>query len=272
MKYLLLILALALGGCGGGGPNAGTCFGSQGVCNPTSGNPVFPTTPSQPEQPSQPAATGANGIWTGTTNTGRSLAGVFLDDDTAWIFYTVAGNPNLLAGVAQGTFSVSGNTLTSSNLRDFNLEGAGVNDAQVNAMFTTGQTLSGAIRYSSSNVGFNATYSPQFHQQTSLATVAGTYRGQAVTGGGLDLGSFTVGPDGSFSGTTALNCRATGTTTPRSSGYVYDLVVTFQGGTCSIGTQTARGVAYLDLTTGRVWGAALNTGRTNGVIFLGTRQ
>ncbi|MDR4469058.1 MAG: hypothetical protein MRJ68_12315, partial [Nitrospira sp.] len=56
-----------------------------------------------PPAPSQ--ATSAEGIWTGTTSTGRTVTGVVLDNEVYWFLYSVVGNPSIIAGVVQGESS-----------------------------------------------------------------------------------------------------------------------------------------------------------------------
>lgn len=51
----------------------------------------------------QSTATSAEGRWTGATLTGRTVAGLVLEDGSYWVFYTVRGNPNILAGLVHGT-------------------------------------------------------------------------------------------------------------------------------------------------------------------------
>ena len=268
-----LALATVLSACGGGGGNPGTCSASAQTCAGDSGGggggggggPVV--TP-----PVVAPATNANGIFKGSTGTGRTVLGVVLDDSQVWVLYSVAGNASVIAGALQGTANVSGGTLTSSNIRDFNLEGLGINDASVAATYVTGQSLNGVVTYSNTTVSFASTFDAAFNTATDPALIAGTYTGQAATAGGTDTGSLSVSSGGDIAGVSALACRYSGRISPRPSGNVYDLSVTFAGGTCSNGMATVNGIAYFDAATSRVWAAALNTGRTNGFVFLGTKN
>jgi hypothetical protein len=83
----------------------------------------------------QPTATSAEGRWTGATPKGRTVAGLVLDDGSYWLFYTARGNPNILAGLVQGTGTSHSGSFGSSNTRDFNLEGAGIHAATMNGSY-----------------------------------------------------------------------------------------------------------------------------------------
>ena len=76
-SILGLAIALTMGGCGGAGDS----------------NPA--TTPTA-------TSSSAEGLWSGSTNTNRTITGVVLDDDTYYFLYSVPANPKLIAGVVQG--------------------------------------------------------------------------------------------------------------------------------------------------------------------------
>lgn len=87
---------------------------------------------------SHPTALSAEGRWTGTTSTGRAIVGLVLDDGSYWLLYSARGNPNVLAGLVEGTGTSHSGSFGSSNTRDFNLEGAGIRAAtMMAAMFRT---------------------------------------------------------------------------------------------------------------------------------------
>jgi hypothetical protein len=52
---------------------------------------------------------------------------------------------------------------------------------------------------------------------------------------------------------------------------LFDLTVTFGGGVCSNGTSTVTGIGYFDASTKRIYGAAPNSSRTDGFLFVGTK-
>jgi hypothetical protein len=174
--------------------------------------------------PPPPAGT-AEGLWDGTTDSGRAVSGLVLDDDTYWFIYSVEGNSEVIAGVVQGQGSSNNGSFTSSNARDFNFEGLGINDATIQGNYAQKSSLDGTTSYPalSDTVIFNLDYDASYEQSPSLST------------------------------------------------NVYDVSITFQGGSCANGTSTVSGVAYLDSETNTVYSAALNGSRTNGFLFIGTK-
>ena len=243
--FVSLILAFALSACGSGGD----------------------TPP-----PSPTPATSAEGLWNGTTDTGRSSAGRVLGDGTSWVLYSLVGNPNVIAGLVQGTGSSQTGSFTSSNTRDFSLEGRGVLDATLVGSYVMKQSLSGTVTYVlGGQTTFNSTYNADYDLIPDINLVVGTYTGSTATTSGTEIVTVTLSSPSSITGSSASGCNFTGSFAPRSSGNVYDVSVTFAGGVCSNGTSTVTGVAFFDAATKRLYSAALNNTRTNGFIYLGTK-
>lgn len=69
----------------------------------------------------QPTATSVEGRWTGTTPTGRTVAGLILENGSYWLFYTTRNNPNILAGLVQGTGTSHSGSFGSPNTKDFHV-------------------------------------------------------------------------------------------------------------------------------------------------------
>lgn len=249
-RYLTILLALTLSACGGGGGGGG----------------------STPAAPSAPAQT-AEGLWSGTTSTSRTITGVVLDTGTYWVLYSSANNSATIAGVIEGTGTSLNGGFSSSDAKDFNLEGLGVNNATVSATYNVKQTLNGSVTYPSLNQSstFISTYNAAYDQTPSLATIAGTYSGSAAVIGGSESATVTVSSAGGVNGTGADGCQFTGTAAPHAHGNIYDLSITFGGGACINGTSTVTGVGYFNATTKTLYSAALNSARSNGFIFVGTK-
>ena len=250
-KHLVSILGIALtltvGGCGG-------------------------DSDSTPAPTPTPAASSAEGLWSGSTNTNRTIGGVVLDDGTYYVLYSVPANPNVLAGMVQGNGTSNNGSFTSANARDFNLEGFGVLSATISGSYAERQSLSGSITYSGGGVTtFTSTFDPAYDTTPSLASLAGTYTGQAGSIGGVQSATVTVAATGVFTGVEADGCSFTGTATPRVRGNIFDQSVTFGGAPCEFAGSTLVGIAYLDVPNHRLYGAAPASNRTNAVIFSGTR-
>ena len=104
-----------------------TCLSACGGEGDTSSS----SSSSPPPPPPTLAHSSAEGLWVGTTGTGRTVSGVVLDDATYWFLYSVAGDPSMIEGFIQGDSSFQNGTFTSSNAKDFNVgrSGAPVLDA-----------------------------------------------------------------------------------------------------------------------------------------------
>jgi hypothetical protein len=221
--------------------------------------------------PSSPA-TSAEGLWNGTSSNGRTIAGLVLDDGTYWFLYSVVGNPSVIAGAFQGNSSSQNGSFTSSNGKDFNLEGLGILDATVNGSYVMKQSLSGTIAFLlGGQTTFNSTYNADYDLIPNVNLVVGTYTGSTATTGGTEIVTVTLSSPNSITGSSASGCNFTGSFSPRTRGNVYDVSVTFAGGVCSNGTSTVTGVAFFDAATKRLYSAALNSTRTNGFIYFGTK-
>jgi hypothetical protein len=101
-----------------------------------------------------------------------------------------------------------------------------------------------------------------------MTLIAGTYTGPIADGQTVTV---TAASAGTLAGHSTDGCTFTGSFTPRAKGNVFNVTVTFGGGACSNGTDTVNGVAFYDAATQRLYSAAINSARTNGFIFIGTK-
>ena len=301
------LITLALLGCGGGGGDSSsskvTCANfsyqedaqayfeshnakqldrdSDGIAceslpsrpTPAPGPAPLPSPTPSPTPTPTPTSSTAEGLWIGTTNTFRSLTGIVLENGTYWVLYSSPNNSTVIAGVVQGSGTSLNGSFSSSNAKDFNLEGKGIDNATVSGSYITKRSFNGAVTYSSLNpsVTFTSTYDPSYEEIPRLTRLAGTYAGTAAVVGGTESASLTVTSSGAISGFGMSGCEFSGTATPHLKGNVFDLTVTFGGGVCLNGTSTVTGIGYFDVTSGQLYGAALNSGRSNGFIFVGTK-
>jgi hypothetical protein len=218
---------------------------------------------------SPPPATSAEGLWNGTTSTGRAIDGLVLDDGTYWFLYSVRGNSNIVAGLVQGSGNSQNGSFTSSDTKDFNLEGVGTLDATIAATYVQKQTLNGTITYQIGGTStFASTYNADYELIPDMNLVAGTYSGLATNN---DTVTVTVSSAGALSGNSTDGCTFTGAFSPRASGNVFNVAVSFGGGACINGTGTVNGVAFFDAATKTLHSGGLNSSRTNGFIFIGTK-
>jgi len=242
--FAVLSLAL-LAACGGGGDGSGG--GDSG------------------------SAGAAAGLWNGSTTTGRAVTGIVLGDGTYYVFYSEAGFPNTIAGAVQGSGSGGSSSFTSTNARDFNLEGLGVSSAGVTATATAKQSFNGNILYTGGTVTtFSSTYNVAYETKPTLAALAGTYTGSVALSAGTLAAVVTVAANGTLS-STASGCTIGGSATPRSDGNAYDVTISFGPAPCFFANQSFNGLAYLDAASKRLYAAAPNGTRSDGVLFVGTK-
>ncbi|MBK9949334.1 MAG: hypothetical protein IPP12_19430 [Nitrospira sp.] len=219
---------------------------------------------------SQPAATSAEGRWMGTTSTGRAVAGLVLEDGSYWLFYTARDNPNILAGLVQGTGTSHSGSFGSSNTRDFNLEGAGIRAATMNGSYVPNKSFLGTIAYFNGEVeNFTSTPDADSESALNLTQLTGTYTALHTDNHTVTV---TVESAGTLSGDSTDGCTVAWTLSPQGKGNVFHTSVTFGGDTCRQGTETLTGVAFSDVATQRLYIAALNHTRTTSFLFLGVKQ
>ncbi|WP_139077375.1 hypothetical protein [Candidatus Nitrospira nitrificans] len=219
---------------------------------------------------SQPTATSAEGRWTGTTSTGRAVAGLVLEDGSYWLFYKARGNPTVLAGLVQGTGTSHSGSFGSSNTRDFNVEGAGIRTATMRGHYVLNKSFQGTIAYFNGDTeSFTSTSDADSESAPNLTQVTGTYTGIRTDNHQVTV---TVDAAGMLSGHASDGCTVAGTLSPRTKGNVFHVTVTFGGGICRTGTETVTGMAFYEAATNRLYIAALNHARTTSYLFLGTKR
>ncbi|MFZ4479047.1 MAG: hypothetical protein ACOYNZ_04030 [Rhodoferax sp.] len=239
MKRLMLLTAIAaMTACGGGG-------GGSNTTAPVNGT--------------------AEGFWNGTITGGYSASVAILENGETWGAYS---SGNSLVGAIYGQTSSSDASLSGSG-SFFNFvrrqSGAGTYTGSVSPKSTINFTTNGGDR-------FTGNYSATYDQPASLASLAGSYSGFSVTGTtSAQSTPIVISSTGAISGV-ALGCTATGTAKPRASGKnIFDVQLSFSG-TCALGNgASTSGIAYYDVTTRQVGVITLNSSKTDGLIYLGTR-
>lgn len=202
---------------------------------------------------------------------GRSLNGIVLDDGMYYLFYSAANNASALGGFLHGTGRTASAQFASSNTRDFNLEGPALLDATLSASVATRSAFNGTVTYTSGagSSTFRSSFDTDYDVAPSLASLAGTFTG--VSGTTNVTVTLTVAPNGAITGASSGGCAFTGTAAPRSRGNAYDVTLTFGAAPCDLVGQTLRGVGLYDAGVRQLLAVGLDTGRTTGFIFLGTK-
>jgi hypothetical protein len=224
-----------------------------------------------PPSPAPVPAASAEGLWTGTTNTNRTVTGVVLEDSVYWVLYSAVNDSLTVAGLIQGDSSSQNGVFASSNAKDVNVEGQGTRNATINGRYTMKQSLNGTIFYPN-NVQdtFTTAYDSDYELVPDINAVVGTYSGSVAVN---ETAEVIVSLTGAVSGMSNTGCTFTGSFSPRTHGNVFDVTVTFGGqATCSNGTDTVNGIGFYDAGARRLYSAALNSTKTNGSVFIGTKR
>lgn len=259
MKYKVtigaaIVAALALTACGGGGGGGST-----------SSDTTAPT-----------VSTTAEGMWRGTTSNGRQIQAVVLQDGTIWALYTSTTNQNLIAGAYQGQGTSNNGSFAVATGLDFNLEGNGILATVVSGSYTAKTSFNGSVNYPTKNqtVTFTSTYMTDYDLTPSLATITGTYSGSSAIKAGTDVAKVTIDAAGTMTGTAGsgnLICNISGKIAPRAKGNVYDVSVTYGAAPCATPGGVVNGIAIYDATNKRMYAAALNSAKSDGLIFVGVK-
>lgn len=218
--------------------------------------------------PTAPAAnTSAEGFWSGTTSTGFGVDLAVLENGDTWgVYYNsrtgeLVGAFNGTATSANGSISGSGIDFSSTGVITGTFSGGYVSKTSLNLSLSNGRTVA-------------ASYEAAYDQPASVASIVGTYNGYVSTRSAAGRDSVTVASNGTLRSGSASTCLTTGTATPRASGKnVFDVALNFSGPSCLLGNGgSTRGVSYYDAATRQLIALTLNNGKTDGLIFLGTKQ
>lgn len=215
----------------------------------------------------------AEGLWGGTNSDSRSVRTIVLDDGTYWLMYSIPNLSSVLAGVVQGKGTALNGSFSSADGVDFNVEGAGAHSATLSASYVTKQSFNGTVTNTFLNqvATFTSSYNAEYELTPSVSAITGTYTGIASVTGSNEVTTIIVSSPGVIAGTGTGGCRFVGTVRPRARGNVYDVSMAFGGGACPSGTSTVAGIGFFDSGSKRFYMAALNSAKTDGLLFLGQK-
>jgi len=241
MKRLTALAAvLVLSACGGGGGDDATTSAS------------------------------VEGFWNGTTSTGTAVSLAVLENGETWGLYASSG---YLAGALNGNTTTSGSGVSISGT-EFNFLTQTSNSGSYSGNVTAKETISISAP---DGTKFTGTYDPSYDQPATLASVAGTYAGYAVTAEvAAQPSTVVIDVNGNVSSSYVsgtLSCATTGTATPRASGKnVFNIQLTFTGNYCALGSGTVvNGVATYDSVSRQLIAISLNGSKSDGLVFVGSR-
>ena len=209
----------------------------------------------------------AEGFWTGTSTTGTTVSVAVLEDGEVWGVYSTT---NTIIGAIVGTSAVNGNSISGTGT-DFDIPTRTSTPGTFSGTFSTQSSLNVTT---SKGVTFTAAYDPTYGTPASLAAAAGTFVGGGVSETTSNqVVTVTLNSSGFVSATAGNGCTASGLATPRPSGKnVLNVTMTFSGITCGLGNGTVTtGIAYYDVNIRNILVLALNPGKTDGFIYLGSK-
>jgi hypothetical protein len=227
LKLLALAISIFLTACGGGGGGGDT-----------------------------PAATvtSAEGVWVGSTtsSTGTTTPAIGLILDSGEYFF---GTGTDYSGVSFGKASISGSTITSSDMRDYYPTLNALVPGTFTGSVTTGSSLSVNVSETYNGTAYTGTgsftFDTTYNEPSSLATIYGTYVSPNAFSNSY---TYTVDANGVLSGS-STNCTFAGQVTVRNSAKnIYNLSITTgdtTGHTCALGVRTLTGAATYVVMPGR---------------------
>ncbi len=239
MKKILSIVGVAvvLAACGGGGDDA-------------------------------PPPNAAQGFWSGQASTGTTVSVAILENGETWGVYS---SGSVILGALYGQTTASGGTLNGSG-SEFDIAARSVASGTYQGTYSPKSTL--AVRTSLGSV-FTGSYNADYDNPASLAAVAGSFSGTGVSASSpVQSPSVSISAAGAITVPPSLGCSASGTASPRPSGKnVFNVTVTFSGTSCALGNGgTASGIAYYNTATRELLVLALNSAKTDGFIYVGTKS
>lgn len=262
----LSMSALLLVSCGGASDSVGKCYSpNPAVCSAVGVNRSFP----DPQANSSIA-----GLYKGLTSNGRTIGSLVLDDNSFYTIYSQVNNPNIAAGVVQGTVRSNNGSFSITDAIDVNLEGLGTQVAYVSGSYGEKQFLSGSMSYPASNqsVSFTANYSSDYEITPNISTVAGSYAGTSGGTIGFEALTFDISGAGDISGKGRSGCTFSGSIKARSSGNAYMVDIVFGTSPCRFPGAKLTGISYFDRSSNTTYTIASLPGQTASFVAIATKQ
>lgn len=262
MRYAavcVLLGALALSGCGGGGDGGRSLYGSDSDGESSSGGSSEGGSSNDSDEDSTATP---EGFFNGTTSNGFNFATVILESGEFWGVYSRSG---VVYGAVHGGSDASGGRLQGEGY-DFYLPDGTRTASNFTATYTAKTSIAGSV--TPQGTSFTGTYDPSYDVPADINDIVGTWRGNAASEAGVQAATVTVRSDGSFAGSVST-CRYTGTVRPRPSGKaVFNLSIKFASTGCLFNGETLKGIAVVNTAGGQksLYTAALLSDGSNGFL------
>lgn len=218
------------------------------------------------------------GFYSGTTSNSQDVGILFKSNGEYWGIYSQLGSRNLTGGFIHGKITTSGEKAASNNLKDFHIFSGSTYTGSVDATVRTKDSLNGSLRYGSSGVNFNTKYDQILNKEVNLSDIKGNHSGQVGILQGVENANITITQSGtsgasaqagSIYGTGSSGCSFNGELQRSSTKDHFDFYIKFGGSPCYMANQTLSGVITYDASTKYIRAAAVNSDRSNGVLFIG---
>jgi hypothetical protein len=189
----------------------------------------------------QPAVQDAAGFYRLSSNKVTS-ATVIYGDGT---YYSIYGLGEAIDGFITGSGVSRNGSFTSTNARDY--YAGGTQSATLSASYEVKRSISGSVTYTAParTVPFSGNYDAIYETRPTLASITGSFRGTAASPQGAEMSTVEVNSSGGFAGRGLSGCTFSGTATPKSSGYGFDVALSFAGAPCTYPNQLVRGAALV---------------------------
>ena len=214
----------------------------------------------------------AEGIWDGVTNNGFRIKGVVLSTGDYYLLYGSEGSNDINGGMVLGYGNPLNGLFTSTTGTDYKFTGLGIDPITLASNYVTRKTLVGNVTSLASTMTFETTYNSIYEVPGDLARLAGNYYGELrKAGGGIQSVNLVIDGSGKFAGAGG-GCVLNGYLNTRKGVSIYSANIDFGGGGCPLGTAELYGIGFVDASTGKLYIPVDNSARTNGALFVGTKQ
>jgi len=215
-------------------------------------------------------APSAEGLWRGTTASGRNIVVVVLEDGTYYLLYGGTSSP-LITGAIEGASASNAGTFTTQGSRNIGFTGnLASGSSQVSGTYVPRSSLQLTIGAGGSAETVSATYDASYDVAASVATLAGHYSGRNGHVADPFNMSLTIFADGGF--TMSGSCSFAGTIVPHAATGVFDFTVHAKSGVCLGGpSNIVHGILVYDAATG-VLDAVAPLFEDDMFFMVGTRQ
>ncbi len=174
-----------------------------------------------------------DGFYAGQTDSGESVTGVILPDNSYFLLYSAANDPAVFAGAIFGQGTSQNGSFSSASAHDIKLDGHAQN-VTLSASLDPKKSFNGTLAYpNNTSATFTSSYHAGGDSLPTLAALAGVYTGTIAIPGNAEPLTLTVASDGSMNGPLLCDCNLSAVAQPSGTSNTYSVMIDFAGGTTS---------------------------------------